>query len=131
MLQCLQATVPLLRLYIHDPNHELAAYLEGKGQRLQKFLSDYHSGAKSSHYALDPSSVFDVICKQKHYFGNYSQQDSHDALLALTEAIIDAQKQIYKTKTGVATKLAAIPAPTVPLGKIFSFYLSSRCISVA
>ena len=108
MLQCLQATVPLIRLYTEDPNNELKDYeSERKGDVFKSFSKSYRSTSGSS---MDPSNVFSIICKQKTYFGNYSQQDSYDALLTLVDTIIDSQRTIYKGIKGLSVRIAAIPA---------------------
>jgi hypothetical protein len=95
-----------------------------KGMRMQQFFREYYTKGASS---LDPSSIFEIICSQKKYFGNFSEQDSLDALLTLLDALIDSQKEVYKLKKGITEKNPLISNLCVPVGCIFSFELCNKC----
>lgn len=109
--------------YLHKAYDDKDPLVGDKVARLMRFTLRYHKGGGS----LDPSDAFSIICEQKYYFGNFSQQDSYDALLTNLDALVTEQKKTYaKTKGITATPLCKIPDESVPLGQIFSFYLSSK-----
>ena len=119
------------------PLVELMHQMEGKSAEKALFIGEYMTKLKDftlsyhgSKGSFDPSTAFAIIRKQKSYFGNYSQQDSYDALLTTLDGLITEQKKLYAKQNGVDTKPEKIPDITVPLGQIFSFYLSSKCMNI-
>ncbi len=136
MLQCLVATLPFAFFYlVTNPEHlktfkdikeTIANYAsDKKGTRMQQFVKEYYSKTTG---AIDPSVVFEIICTQKKYFGNFSEQDSLDALLTLLDALIDSQKEVYKTRTGIVEKNSVLSNICVPIGSIFTFNLCGKRI---
>jgi len=125
MSQCLQATVPLVNL-LHNVDSKNNFYIGDNVQKFLQFTRRYHKSSGS----IDPSSSFSIICKQKHYFGNFSQQDSSDALITMLDAIITDQKKALKIEEKLDKPLTKIYDSEVPIGQLFSFYLSSRCIFI-
>ncbi len=135
MLQCLMATLPMVAFYLNlpelsamfkDVKDNVGSYaMDKRGSRMQQFVKEYYSKAAGS---LDPSVVFEIICSQKKYFGNFSEQDSLDALLTLLDALIDSQKEIYKSKLGIVQKNPLVSNASVPIGSIFSFILCNKRI---
>ena len=134
MLQCVIATLPLVYFYLNadsgvesiftDLKETFDKYTgDKKGLRMQQFIKEYYGKGTSS---LDPSSVFEIICSQKKYFGNFSEQDSLDALLTLLDALIDSQKEIYKLRKGITDKNPLISNLCIPIGCIFSFELCNK-----
>lgn len=121
MLQCFQATVPLVN-YFHtsDDIYSINEYVK----RFKNFTIKYHSSTGS----LDPSSVLTIISSQKKHFGNYSQQDSYDAFLTMLETLIREQKKVLKKEKHLPEPLNAISDSKVPVGEIFSFSLLSKGI---
>ena len=91
---------------------------------MQQFIKEYYAKSTTT---LDPSIVFEIICSQKKYFGNFSEQDSLDALLTMLDALIDSQKEIYKARAGITEKNAMINNICAPIGSIFSFELYDKC----
>jgi uncharacterized UBP type Zn finger protein len=116
---------PGLFLEIKENISEYA--LDKKGIRVQQFLKEYYNKGQTS---LDPSSIFEIICSQKKYFGNFSEQDSLDALLTLLDALIDSQKEIYKQKHEITEKGTFLSNLCIPTGRIFSFNLSNRSTTI-
>ena len=134
MLQCLMATIPFTYFYrnadpgpappVLDLKERLMDYAaDKKGMRMHQFVKEYFNKGAT---ALDPSSVFDIICSQKKYFGNFSEQDSHDALLTMLDVLIEGQKQVRKSRLGIDDKKAFMENRSVPVGSIFSFDLCNK-----
>ena len=90
---------------------------------MQQFIKEYYSKTSGS---LDPSIVFEIICSQKKYFGNFSEQDSLDALLTLLDTLINSQKEVYKARMGITEKNPMISNLCVPIGSIFTFNLCNK-----
>jgi hypothetical protein len=134
MLQCLMATIPFTHFYRNadsavtppfgEPKERFKEYAaDKKGLRMHQFVKEYFNKATT---ALDPSSVFDIICSQKKYFGNFSEQDAHDALLTMLDVLIEGQKLIRKARLGIDDKRAFMDNRSVPVGSIFSFDLCNK-----
>jgi len=140
MLQCLISTLPFAYFYLNTNPDILKIFinlketfanyaLDTKGLKMQMFIKEYYTKPTvPTAVNQDPSVVFEMICAQKKYFGNYSEQDCLDALLTLLDVLIDSQKEVYKQKIGSAEKNLMISNFCVPIGSIFTFHLSSKSI---
>lgn len=136
MFQCLIATLPFSLFYLGD-GKEISGkfgdigegygeYVSDKrGAKMKQFLEEYYGKGTG---ALDPSLIFEIICNRKKYFRNFSEQDSLDALLTLLDALIDSQKEVYKSKEGLVEKISLIKNSCTPIGGIFTFDLCNKCI---
>lgn len=139
MFQCLLATQPLMYFYLRfeDPTlpplpqynfleNNLKDYISDKrGKRMQDIVKEYYV-AKGSTSPLTPAGVFEIICSHKSDFGSFSEQDSHDALLTLLDALADSQKSIYRTKMGITDKRENVENSRVPIGMIFGSILANK-----
>ena len=130
MLQCMQATVPLVEILIKGEPKEYFGEKCVDVCRLKRFTEEYHGGKGGDKcYGLTPSEPLAIISKKKHYFGNYSQQDTYDAFLTMVDALTVSQKKLYQElHPEPKIPLPKIPDNCIPIGQVYSFFLRNKRI---
>ena len=142
-MQCLNATVPLVKYYMNDMGqepefHNTRAQKQKKQNMslnlaLKNFFVQIRMSKTKGYGGYNPQDVFSGVVRVSNRFRGWQQQDAHDLFMELVDGLFEEQKKLIMSQGKLAEghqekEIRRINVTHTPIGRIIGSLLCNKVI---